>query len=89
MPIHDPSQAAFNKHPEILPPATIPPQQTTFDTLLRLADVEKMVGFKKSKIYQLLAEGNFPLPIRLGARSIRFKSSTVQSWINNLPQEGA
>lgn len=54
------------------------------DTLLRLADVERMVGFKKSKIYQLLAEGNFPSPIRLGARAIRFKSGAVQSWIDNL-----
>jgi prophage regulatory protein len=54
------------------------------DTLLPLADVENIAGFKKSKIYKMMADGEFPLPVRLGKRSVRWKSSSLNSWINGL-----
>jgi prophage regulatory protein len=57
--------------------------QTT-DTLLRLPEVESMVGLKKSKLYSLIREGRFPSPCRLGKRSVRWRSNAVHSWINSL-----
>jgi prophage regulatory protein len=54
------------------------------DALLRLPDVENISGYKKSKIYNLMAENNFPQPVRLGKRTVRWKSSEISSWINNL-----
>jgi len=59
-------------------------QMQTPDTLLRLPDVEAIVGYKKSKIYQLMAENKFPQPYRPTSRSIRWKSSEISSWINGL-----
>ena len=54
------------------------------ESLLRLPEVEAVVGMKKSKIYSLLQEGQFPAPVRLGPRSVRWKSTDVEAWIDGL-----
>ena len=56
----------------------------TPESLLRLPEVEAVVGMKKSKIYSLLQEGQFPAPVRLGPRSVRWKGSAVRAWIDGL-----
>lgn len=60
------------------------PEMAVSDTLLRLSDVEAIAGFKKSKIYQLMEENRFPKPVRLGKRSVRWKSSSINTWIKGL-----
>ena len=45
--------------------------RATAEILLRLPEVEAVVGVKKSKIYSLVQEGQFPAPVRLGPRSVR------------------
>lgn len=65
------------------------PITCTPDTLLRLPDVEKISGYKKSKIYNLMAEQKFPQPIRLGIRTVRWKSSEISSWIDGLSSSQA
>lgn len=57
--------------------------QTT-DNLLRLNEVEAIVGLKKSKLYLLIQECKFPPPIRLGKRSVRWSASSVSSWIESI-----
>ncbi len=37
--------------------------------LLKLADVEKTIGFKKSAIYNLVSDGLFPPPVKFGKNS--------------------
>lgn len=37
--------------------------------LLKLADVEKTIGFKKSAIYRLVSDGLFPPPVKFGFSS--------------------
>ena len=64
-----------NAHPPTPPPA---------ESLLRLPQVEAVVGLKKSKIYSLLQAGQFPAPVRLGPRSVRWKGSAVRAWIDGL-----
>ena len=54
------------------------------ESLLRLPQVEAVVGLKKSKIYSLLQAGQFPAPVRLGPRSVRWKGSAVRAWIDCL-----
>lgn len=56
----------------------------TAHQLLRLPEVEALVGLKKSKIYSLIQDGDFPLPVKLGARAVRWKANDIQSWIGNL-----
>jgi prophage regulatory protein len=75
--------------PHEVPPAHATKQHQPLEQLLPLTDVENITGLKKSKLYQLIAEDGFPKPYRLGARSVRWKSSDIQAWISNLSQEVA
>lgn len=58
---------------------TLPPG---FPRVLRLPAVECAVGFKKSKLYDLIKEGQFPQPVRLGNKSVGWLADEVQAWIN-------
>jgi len=40
-----------------------------------------MVGLGTTKIYELIAEGRFPKPIKLSVRSVGWLESEVQAWI--------
>lgn len=57
-----------------------PPSQ--LERLLYLAEVEFQTGFKSSFLYQLMKEGKFPKPVKIGAAS-RWRESEVQQWIHN------
>lgn len=48
--------------------------------LLRLAEVSTMIGLSRSSIYNFVAEGTFPAPIKVGERSVRWKLADVLSW---------
>ena len=48
--------------------------------LLRLPEVSTMVGLKRSAIYKYVAEGQFPAPIKVGERSVRWKLSDILAW---------
>lgn len=56
---------------------TVPPVD---DPILRIDDVEKSVGLKKSTIYRLIQKGDFPSPIKLGERSSGFLLSEITRW---------
>jgi prophage regulatory protein len=51
------------------------------EALLRLPQVESLVGLKRSSIYRRIAAGDFPKPISLGGRAIGFPASQIQQWI--------
>ena len=51
------------------------------DRLLRLDNVIELVGFKSSKIYALIASGEFPRPIKIDSAS-RWRESVIQAWID-------
>jgi len=57
-------------------------------SLLRLTQVEKITGLKKSAIYQRISEGTFPAPVKLGTRAVAWRSDVVQTWIKGLPGGG-
>ena len=52
-----------------------------FPRILRLPAVEAAAGFKKSKLYAMVKEGQFPQPVRLGNRSVGWLADEVQAWI--------
>ncbi len=63
----------------------------TKTTLLRMPQVETATGLKKSALYQRMKEGTFPAAVRLGPKSVAWRSDEVQKWIENRPrviQEG-
>lgn len=49
--------------------------------ILRLPEVIRRTGFKRSYIYQLMREGKFPQAIRIGVRSVGWDSYAIEQWI--------
>jgi prophage regulatory protein len=54
-------------------------------SLLRIPDVEKAVGLKKSYIYEAMNRGEFPPPVRLGTRTVAWRSDDIEEWIDSRP----
>jgi prophage regulatory protein len=50
-------------------------------TLLRLPAVAARTGLSRSTIYERIATGDFPKPVKLGARAIGFVESEVEAHI--------
>jgi prophage regulatory protein len=49
--------------------------------LLRLPQVLARVGLKTTRFYQLVGDGDFPKPVRLGDRAVAWISTEVDEWI--------
>ena len=50
-------------------------------TLLRRKDVEQLTALSRSRIYDLMGKGEFPLPVRLGSMSVAWASTEIDAWI--------
>jgi len=55
--------------------------------ILRCKEVEKKVGLKQAKIYLLIKEGRFPLPIKLSIRTVGWVESELDNWLNEKVKE--
>lgn len=50
--------------------------------LLTNPEVRARAGIKShAKLYELIRQGKFPAPIKLGARTSRWPAATVDAWI--------
>ena len=49
--------------------------------LLRLPEVMSRTGYGKTRIYELIRQGLFPPPIRLGPNSVAWVEREVDAWI--------
>jgi prophage regulatory protein len=49
--------------------------------LLRLPAVRARVGLGRTAIYDGIAAGTFPAPIRLGRRCVAWPSTEIDAWI--------
>jgi prophage regulatory protein len=49
--------------------------------LLRLVEVCSRIGLGRTSLYDLLQAGEFPRPVRLGKRCVRWQSNLVEAWI--------
>ena len=64
--------------------STMPPPQTIRrvpDRLLRLPEVERLTGLRRSAIYEQMRRGIFPRSVKTGQRTAAWPESAVQSWI--------
>jgi prophage regulatory protein len=50
--------------------------------ILRLPEVSKTVGLKRSAIYERVGAGLFPKPIPLLGRAVGWLSTDVENWIS-------
>lgn len=57
--------------------------------IVRIAELTKMVGLSRSSIYEKLNprsryyDENFPKPVKLGAASVGWLSTAIETWISS------
>ena len=51
------------------------------DRILRRKEVEQFIGLSRSSIYEAMAQGEFPKPIRIGKRAVGWRQSTIDAWL--------
>ena len=56
--------------------------------LLRLAEVQKIVGLQHSEVYRRMGENRFPRPLKLGPKCVRWVAHEVKQWVDSLPRTG-
>lgn len=66
----------------------VPPESSTANTcsapihILRLAQVIERTGLKKTKIYELQSEGQFPMRVKITAHAVGWIEREVQAWLS-------
>jgi len=58
-------------------------------SIIRRPEVLARTGLSTSRLYQLMAEGAFPQAVALGARSVGWDRSLVDSWVAERLKNGA
>ena len=53
--------------------------------LLRFYEVVALTGIGRSQLYRKIKRGEFPAPVKVGQKSVRFRACDVKDWIDNLP----
>ena len=61
-------------NPQLAPSNALP-------RLLRLQQVGEITGLRRSMIYQLEADGNFPRRVKLATRAVGWVESEIRGWI--------
>lgn len=56
--------------------------------LYRRQDVESLTGLSRSSIYQKIADGTFPAPVRLSERAVAWRAEDIAEWIAARPETG-
>jgi prophage regulatory protein len=50
---------------------------------MRLPEVLRTSGYSKSRLYVLIANGEFPSPIKLGDRAVGWLSTEIEQWVSS------
>lgn len=46
-------------------------------------DVELRTGLSRSTLYAMMAEGDFPRPVRLGKRAVGWTETAIVQWLDS------
>ena len=67
------------------------PESTVKAALLRRQDVSEMTGLSRATIYNYMASGTFPKPIRINGnkRCVRWPIADVEAWVASQLEEAA
>ncbi len=49
---------------------------------IRLPEVINRTGYRRTSIYEEIAEGTFPAPIKLGPRAVAWVSEEIEEWMD-------
>ena len=56
----------------------------TKESLIRKPIVLERTGLSNSTLYYFINEGTFPKPVKLGKRTVAWKQSEIDEWMNSL-----
>lgn len=59
------------------------------DRVIRRHEVENKTGLSRSTIYAMMAEGDFPKPIKLGKRAVGWREADIAKWLASRTQDVA
>ncbi|MET4027913.1 prophage regulatory protein [Marinobacter sp. MBR-99] len=62
-------------------PQTVTTTRQHIDRMLRRKEVEEITGRSRSAIYEGMAAGTFPKPVKIGARAVAWPESVIRNWI--------
>lgn len=51
--------------------------------LIRLPDVCKQTGLKRTQLYELIKRGDFPRSIRISLRAVAWDRAAVDQWVRD------
>ncbi|QYA14081.1 AlpA family transcriptional regulator [Rhizobium sp. AB2/73] len=68
--------------PQRNPSPTLAPHNATINKLLRIRAVLSMVGVSRPTIYRLIAKGEFPKPVTIGAARL-WPENEINQWLTN------
>ena len=54
--------------------------------LATCAEVERPVGVKRPALHRMMRSGEFPLPLKIGPRAVRWLASEIETWLANCPR---
>ena len=54
--------------------------------ILRYPDVQRVTGLNRKTIERRVKADRFPVPVRLGARAVGFRSDEIEAWIKARPR---
>jgi prophage regulatory protein len=57
--------------------------------LLRIDQVMALVGRRRTSLWRMCKLGRFPKPVQLSVRSVAWRASEVEEWLQNLPRAHA
>ena len=49
--------------------------------LLTLAEVKELTGLGRSAVYDNMARGDFPKPLKIGMRAVRWRRTEIEEFI--------
>ena len=55
--------------------------ESHYTSMLRIREVCRRTGLSKSQVHRLIAELDFPQPIRLSKRAVAWVAGDVEAWL--------
>jgi prophage regulatory protein len=59
------------------------------DTINRLPAVKQFSGLGKTSIYDGVAAGTFPAPLKIGPRAVGWRTSDLMHWVQSRQKSSA
>lgn len=51
------------------------------ESIIKLPEVKNRTGLSRSTIYLKIQDGEFPKPVRIGARAVGWIKSEIDTWV--------